>query len=123
VNHVLFIIAFIGLLLLPGILLGWRTLSPEAMPWWLVLVLAAAMGWMFTNGTVYFYCEYLNDLVLAAGPNPSPELVERLTNDGAKRVFAAVFGWLYGLVLLAFWWLIFGAIRAVCRFVSPIQKG
>jgi hypothetical protein len=115
VNHVLFIIVFAGFLSLPVILLAWRTLRPGTMPWWLVVVLAAVMGWLFANGTVYFYYEYLSDLVRASGPSPSQELVERLNNDGAKRVFVALFGWLYSLVLLAFWWLIFGTIRSVRR--------
>ena len=116
-NHVLYVITIGGFFLLPLILLSWRTFRPKKMPWWLAFVLAAVLGWFLVNAAVYFYFEYLNDLVHAYGQNPSPGLIERYTNDGGKRVFALFFGWAYGIVYFVLCLLVYMAIqfgRKIC---------
>ena len=71
--------------------------KPEKVPWWLVLVVVALGGWLLVNATVYFYYEHLGVLVHSR-ENPLQELVDRWATDGAKRVFALFFGWLYGFI-------------------------
>jgi hypothetical protein len=79
-----------------------RFFWPRRMPWWLIVILAAFLGWVFANLFVHFYYRHLDDLLAAAGGvNGAPqELIDRWTNDGAKRVFAYMFGWAYGLAYL-----------------------
>jgi hypothetical protein len=84
------------------------------MPWWAVGLLLTGGGWVLVNGTVYFYFEYLGDLV-RAHPNPSTELIHRVSADGGARVFAAVFGWLYGPVYSVPFFLIFGVSYSLRR--------
>jgi hypothetical protein len=84
------------------LLLAVRFFRPRRMPWWLIVILAAVLGWVFANLLVHFYYRHLDDLLTAAGGvNGAPqELIDRWANDGAKRVFAYMFGWAYGLAYL-----------------------
>lgn len=99
------------------ILLAIRAARPKRMPWWLLGVLAASLGWVLSNLAVFFYYEHL-DVLLAqyGGINGAPqELVDRWQNDGAKRVFALFLGWLYGLAYLCPWLAIYSAYHVVRR--------
>lgn len=96
-NRAAFTVCVIGFLLLPPVLLLARLRRPERAPWGLLAVLLLAGGWALVNGSVYFHYEALGDS-LARQASPSQELLDRWAADGAKRVFALFFGWLYALV-------------------------
>lgn len=97
--------------MLPPLMLAVRFTRPGKMPWWLVLLVIAVGSWLLVNATVFFYYEHLGALIHSQ-ENPPQELIDRWAADGAKRVFALFFGWLYGLLysvpflfmyLVAFW--------------------
>ncbi len=92
-NQALFCFSLGSFMALPNILHS----RPGLMPWWALFLLLSGGGWLLVNSTVYFNFEYLND-VIDAHPNPPEELYRRASSDGAKRVFALFFGWLYGPV-------------------------
>jgi drug/metabolite transporter (DMT)-like permease len=102
VNKVYYFTFTVLFLATAPLLLTVRFFRPRRMPWWLLVVLAGFFGWAFANLFVYFNHRHLGDLIAAAGGvNGAPqELLDRWTNDGAKRVFANMFGWAYGLAYL-----------------------
>ena len=104
-------------LAVPVLLLAVRFLRPRRMPWWLLTFLAGLLAWIFSNLAVYFYYERLDDLLAAAGGvNGAPqELIDRWQSDGAKRVFAYMFGWLYGLIYLVPWLAVYALAVTVRR--------
>ena len=99
------------------LLIGVRLAKPKRMPWWLLSILAALLGWVFSNLAVFFYYEHLDDLLAQAGGiNGAPEeLIDEWQSDGAKRVFALLFGWLYGLIYLVPWLFVYCVYRMVQR--------
>jgi len=113
VNKALYIASLTGFLLLPFGLLLIRAWRPKLMPWWAMPIIIAALGWILVNSTVYYYFEYLDVLIRPYGDNPPPELEARWANDGAKRVFALVFGWAYGLVYSLPIFAAYGIVRLV----------
>jgi hypothetical protein len=98
-------------------LLSVRFVRPKRLPWWLLGILAAVSGWVFSNLSVHFYYRHLYDLVIEAGgfDVAPPDLVDDWQADGAKRVFALLFGWLYGLVYLVPWLVLYGVFCLVRR--------
>jgi 4-hydroxybenzoate polyprenyltransferase len=83
-----------GFLLLPAIVLGLRAARPNRMPWWAAFTLTAVMGWGFVLGAA---------------------LLMETPDDGAKKVFALFFGWLYGLLWFLPWLAAYAAIQAIRR--------
>jgi len=101
------------------------------LPWWLLLLLIAFLSWIFVNSTVYFYFEYLGDLINTY-EQPPQNLIERWENDGGKRVFALAFGWAYGLIYSLPWLMIYGIINLIKKWnkrknlsepVAPLDRG
>jgi len=90
------------------------------MPWWFLFVLVFVFSWIFVNGTVYFYYAHLGDVLNTYGGNPPADFIEKLTNDGAKKVFALFFGWLYGLIYFSPWLMLYGVFQFIRR--NKIQK-
>ena len=90
------------------------------MPWWLIGILSASLGWLWSNLAVFFYYQYLDALLAQAGgiEHAPQELIDRWQNDGAKRVFALFFGWLYGLIYLASWLVLYGMLHAARKAIS-----
>jgi hypothetical protein len=99
-----------------------RLARPARMPWWLIGILAASLGWVLSNLAVYFYYEQLGALLAQAGGGAPQELIDEWQNDGAKRVFAFMFGWLYGLIYLAPWLVAYGVLQAVRRVASKRRR-
>ena len=114
----LYYVASVGLFLAtPVALLIVRIIKPSRMPWWLIVLLAAALGWVWSNLAVNFYYRHLDDLLAAAGgvEHAPQELVDRWQNDGAKLAFALLFGWLYGLLYLGPWVVAYSLFHAARR--------
>ena len=93
----LYILTLSGFFVLPPLVLSARFAKPGKLPWWLVLLIIPIGSWLLANATVYFYYDHLGDLIQSQ-EYPSEELVDRWAADGAKRVFALFFGWLYGII-------------------------
>ena len=68
------------------------------MPWWAFILMVAILGWGLANAMVYFHYAHLKDIIDGHGDDPPQRLLDAWSSDGAKRVFALFFGWLYGLV-------------------------
>ena len=111
-NQTLYYISLAAFLALPALLLTARFVAPSGAPWRAVIALLMLGSWLSVNSAVYFLFEHLADLVRGQ-VNPSQELLDRWQSDGAARVFALIFGWLYGLLYavpffaafaLASWW-------------------
>jgi hypothetical protein len=66
------------------------------MPWWLILIVIAGVGWVLVNVTTYFYGQYVCETFHPSGA-PENEL-HPCVADGARNVFALFFGWLYALL-------------------------
>jgi len=120
-NEVYYITSVVLFFAAAPVLLGVRFARPKRLPWWLLGILAAFLGWVFSNLAVYFYYEHLDDLLTqAGGVNGAPEdLIDKWQSDGAKRVFVFLFGWLYGLVYLVPWLVVYGFFCVVRRSSSP----
>lgn len=82
----------VGFLLLPVIVLVFRALRPNRIPWWAAFTTTAGLGWVFVLGAT---------------------LAMETPDDGAKRVFALFFGWLYGLVWFLPWLAAYGAVHVI----------
>ena len=98
-NYLIYVLSWIGFLVLPGLLLSIRLLYEKIMPWWLLTLLVLILSWVLTNSGVHFYYEYLSDLIEST-PDPSRELMDEFGADGAKLVFALFFWLVIWLCLL-----------------------
>jgi hypothetical protein len=96
-------------------LLTLRFFRPQRMPMWLLLILAALLGWVFLNLYLHFYYEHLDDLLNAAGgvERAPRDLVDEWQNDGGPLSFTFLFGWLYGLLYLGAWSLVYAVLASV----------
>lgn len=119
-NEVFFQACVVLFLVAAPALLAVRFSWPKRMPWWLLLCLSALFGWALSNLAVLFYYRHLDHrLVAAGGVNFAPqELVDVWQSDGAKRVFAFFFGWLYGLIYLAPWLAIYAVIASSRKVIA-----
>jgi hypothetical protein len=117
-SHVLYIACLAAFFILPPSVLGFRLVKRNNMSWWILLFLIAGVSWVLVNGAVYFYHEYLGDILRAYSDDPPVELLQRWSNDGAKRAFALLFGWLYGLVYLMPWLVVYGVLQLIRRHVA-----
>jgi hypothetical protein len=103
---------------LPAILLGIRFFRPRLMPWWALPLIVSLLGWGLVNATVFFYYEHLGEVIRDYGDNAPQELTDALVADGAKRVFALLFGWMYGLVYSVPFLIIYGAFCWIRRLMQ-----
>jgi len=124
-NYLIYVLSWIGFLVLPVLLLSIRLLYEKIMPWWLLTLLVLILSWVLTNSGVHFYYEYLSDLIEST-PDPSRKLMGGFGADGAKLVFTLFFGWLYGCVYLLPWLLIYQILKLLQRrrsvLTGPIMK-
>jgi hypothetical protein len=111
---VLYLLTLAGFFIMPPLMLSVRFARPKKVPWWLVLLTIPIASWLLVNATVFFYYEHL-DVLIHIQENPPRELVDRWAADGAKRVFALFFGWSYGLVYSAPYFLVYLAAHFVRR--------
>ena len=72
------------------------------------------------NLRVEFFFDSLEQLV-AASPNPSDELLDRAQSDGASRVFALLFGWLFAAIYFAIWFGLFHIGQWVWKRFRPAK--
>ena len=94
----------IMLLGLPIWLLVPRWIKPRLMPpalYWAILIFG---GWGLAVAGVAVYNEYLDKAVSAMPTLDADDpLVHSWVADGARNVFAAMFGWAYGPMIWLFW--------------------
>lgn len=121
-NNILSLVCLGGFLLLRFAVLLLRAFRRKFMPWWLAFLAVAALGWLLINGAVYFSFAHLGGLIHSYGDNPPADLVEDWANDGAKRVFALFFGWVYALVSFVPLLLIYGLIQLLGRCWRSLMK-
>ena len=100
-NQFIFILCLVIFLCTPPIiiLIRYTTNKPS---WWLIYLIIVVVGWLSVFGTVIFYYKYLGDEIKQL-INPPNELIECWANDGAKKVFALLFGWSYSLIYSLPW--------------------
>lgn len=106
-NEALANASLILFLLSAPVLLTARAWKPHRMPWWLVVLLAAAIAWMLLNVCTFFVNRYqaeqdklLNPFALA---------------DYARNDRALLWGWIAGIVYLALWLVPYGLGCALRR--------
>jgi hypothetical protein len=119
--HALNILSLVLFLVMPPVLITLHAGHPKYNPWLLVILLAMVFGWILVNASVHFYFRYLDDLVRST-PQPSQDLVDRLTNDGAPQVFAWLFGWLYGFLYLSPWVAAYALLRRTRKVTLARRK-
>lgn len=102
----LYILTLSGFFVLSPLVLSARFAKPKKLPWWLVLLIIPIGSWLLVNAAVYFYYEHLGDLIQSQ-VYPPDELVHRWAADGAKRIFALFFGWMYGIIYSAPYFIIY----------------
>ncbi len=131
-NHTLYISCLLLFLLLPSSVLILRYFKKRLISWWLILLIIPIFSWVMINGVVYFYYEYLSDVISQYGDNCPPELMDEWGADGAKRVVALYFGWVYGILYSLPWLmlyalaigvrsLIFGRRNKVSTNINPSE--
>ncbi len=79
------------------------------------------VGWGAVLGAVIFYFQNLGDLI-SQHEIPPQELIDRWVNDGAKKTFALMFGWLYALVYSLPWLLAYAAAKKVRQFIDKTKN-
>lgn len=110
-NYVLYVLSILAFLTLPIPLLAFRLF--HHIPWWVVFLSMAVLGWLFVNAGVLFFYDYLGDLLATYGDNPPQDLLDRWSADGAKFVFALFFGWLFALIYLLPWLVLYRAAHGI----------
>lgn len=116
-NQIIFIACLTIFLALPPLLFLCRYFRRKP-AWWLIYTIVVLVGWVAVLGAVIFYYQYLGDCI-ASYQTPPQELVERWANDGAKKVFALFFGWLYSLLYSAPWLILYILAHFVRKFIGP----
>ncbi len=84
--------------------------------WWIIIAIIVVIGWASVFGAVVFYYQYLGDCINAYD-KPPQDLLERWSNDGAKKVFTLFFGWIYAIVYSIPWLLIY-VVAVIIRRVK-----
>ena len=115
-NQVIYLTCLWAFFALPPVVLCIRALWPKRMPWWLAAGLVSVLGWLLVNTTVHFYYAYFDDLLKPYGNHVPADLLHERCADGAKMIFALLFGWAYGLVCSVPWLLAYGAMQCAWRF-------
>ncbi len=115
-NEIAYIIFESLFLALPATLLLLRAFVPQYMPWWLVVLTMLLVGWLLIHLQVNYYYQHLGDLVRSYGVENTPsDILTKFQNDGAKRVFAALFGWVFAGVYLVPWLLAYALVDLARR--------
>ena len=114
-NHLVYLTTLWTFFALPPVALCIRALWPRRMPWWLAAVLVAVGSWLLVNATVHFYYAHLDELLKPYGNHVPDALLRERCADGAKLIFALLFGWAYGLVYSVPWLLLYGSVQGICR--------
>ena len=121
-NQIVYVLSLgLFLLLPPTVLLARATWGRQIQGWlgWVSCLLGIAVfGWVLVNITVHFYYFHLDDLIETYGSHPPKELVKEWTADGAKKVFALLFGWLYALVYFSPWLIIYMIVQGLRRWLK-----
>jgi 4-amino-4-deoxy-L-arabinose transferase-like glycosyltransferase len=76
---------------------------------WFVFIICILIGWLLWNLAVWQHFETLDALVRNT-PNPSEELLDRWQSDGAPKVFALYFGWVFAAI---YFWVCFSVIYII----------
>ena len=113
-NQIIYLTTLWAFFALPPAVLSIRVLWPKRMSWWLAAVLVAVVGWLLVNATVCFYYAYFDELLKPYGNHVPDELLRERCADGAKMIFALLFGWAYGLVCSVPWLLVYGFFQGIC---------
>lgn len=115
--------AYLGLVLFlilpPGILFVRHRLG-ASIPWWAVVLLVAGGGWVLINLGNYVYGLYACEAVRGVS-NPPEEALARCVNDGARDLFALLFGWLYALLYSLPYFLLFALVSWGRRHKSSAE--
>ncbi|MCS7062734.1 MAG: hypothetical protein NZM04_01575 [Methylacidiphilales bacterium] len=106
-NYLLYIIFLVLFFLVPPLffLVNYFKLQ-FALVWvWLLMVM---IGWVLINASVYYHYEHLAEQM---NMNPTEDLISAYSSDGAKRVTALLFGWVYAALYTLPWLFIYFGIR------------
>ena len=104
----------IAFLVLPPFLIISRHFSKIRIPMWAIFIGYVLMGWAFINLGVLLHFEMLAKLIEST-TNPPQKWIDALVNDGAGRVFALFFGWVYATIYFIVWYIsIFVVTKVVC---------
>jgi len=93
---------------------------PKRISWWVVVLLAAILGWGLINLIVYFNQAHTAELVAKAGglSNAPPELIAKWARDGGPKAFAILLGWVSGLIYLLPWI----GVYAICQRIRARRR-
>jgi hypothetical protein len=117
-NQAMHVLSLAAFLTLPPIFLGVRLARHDKMPWWMFLLLTAGVSWVLVNSAVHFHYAHLTQVLQSYGESPPADLLERWANDGAKKVFALLLGWLYGVVYLGPWLVVYYFLTSLRRHIT-----
>ena len=109
---------FIIFVFLPPFLLILRHFDKIEFSGWAIFLVFVVTGWIFVNLGIYFYYEMLEGLINTT-PNPPQKWFDTLNEDGAKRVFALYFGWIYAVIYFLLWYL---AVANVPNLLNHAKK-
>ena len=94
----------LAFLILPVAAIAARLFGKLKLPLWLIFLIYLPVGWLLLVLDVERYFDSL-DVLVRSTPNPPAELLDKLQNDGAARVFAFYLGWAQAAIyfLLCLW--------------------
>ncbi len=122
-NHLLLYHLFqYAFFLLAPVLLLIKWNKPQV-SWWLIIAMAIFAAWALLLGKVIFYYDALYDEITwyqTQGLQAPVQLLDTWAADGAKKVFALIFGWFFALIYLLPWLIVYGLL-AYFRQKSKIQ--
>ena len=105
-------------LLIPPIMIIGNTCREKRFSYWSLLLVFMIIGWPCVLFGIDWYYDGLAQIIDKT-PTPPEEWLEILTADGAKRVFALFFGWLYSAIYFLVW---LAATLVVPKMIKSIKE-
>lgn len=110
---------FLAFLISPIVLIILKQTGKISVSLMLIILIYMIAGWFLVNSTIWFHYEMVKILINNT-QNPPQELIDHLTEDGAKRAFEFFFGWLYSFVYFIFCYVLIWVGRKVIYLVYRV---
>lgn len=112
---------FAAFLVLPIALFVAKGFGKLPLPMGAIFLICVAVGWLLVNLGVQWYFASLDERIHSTD-NPPQELLNEWQNDGAKQVFAVLFGWVYAAIYFLLTLPCFYASRFITQFAARVRQ-
>jgi len=88
---------------------------------WAIFAGYVVVGWVCVNLGIWFFYISLGWLIDTTN-NPPQEWIDAWAADGAKRVFALMFGWIYATIYFSVWFIPAWLIKVGREFILKQRR-